>query len=73
MKYVFILTLALLSCKKEQKQCNCGLIESDDATDYSIIIRNDCSQNSKKFYLTQGDWMNASVGSNYCFTNVESW
>ena len=73
MKYVIILSLALLSCKKEQKHCNCGLIESDNVTDYSIIVRNDCSQNSKKFYLTQGDWMNAPAGSNHCFTNVDSW
>lgn len=63
----------LASCKKDQKDCSCGFIKSDDATDYSIIIRNECSDNSKKFYLTAGDWMNAHPGDYYCISNVTSW
>lgn len=73
MKYVIILSLLLLSCKKEQQQCNCGLIESDDVTDYSVVVRNECSDNSKKFYLTEGDWMNAHPGDRMCFTNETGW
>ena len=68
----------LLSCEKDnnesvQEQCNCGLVLSDNVSDYSVIIRNNCSGNEKKFYLQEGDWMNAYVGSEYCITNIKSW
>ena len=81
-KAIFTLAISgaiLLSCKKDnqqvqqQEQCNCGLILSDNVSDYSVVIRNSCSGNEKKFYLQEGDWMNAYVGSNYCITNVTSW
>tara|TARA_R110000868_G_scaffold248770_2_gene505318 strand:+ start:90 stop:317 length:228 start_codon:yes stop_codon:yes gene_type:complete len=68
-----LLLLTLLSCEKEKVECNCGLVLSDNVNDYSVVIRNDCSKNEKKFYLQQGDWINAQVGSNYCITNVSSW
>lgn len=79
MKKLLIIALlaGMVSCKKEtttpQKPCNCGLIVSDDVTNYSVDIRNDCSNNVKTFYLTEGDWMNAHPGKNYCITNVTSW
>jgi hypothetical protein len=63
---------SLVSCKKDEP-CNCGLVVSDNASDYSVIIRNSCSGNEKKFILQAGDWMNAYVGSNYCITNTTSW
>ena len=63
--------LGTISCTK--KNCNCGVIQSDNAVDYSVVIKNSCSGNNKKFYLTQSDWMNAYVGSDYCITNVDSW
>ena len=82
-KLVLVLGLGLLavSCKKEvvtpnntQNQvCNCGLIVSDDVSDYSVTIRNSCSGNLKKFYLLEGDWINAHPGSDYCITNVTGW
>ena len=68
-----MLLLTLLSCEKEKVECNCGLVLDDNVSDYSVIIRNDCSKNEKKFYLQPGDWINAQVGSNYCITNVSSW
>ncbi len=62
------------SCQKEEtKPCNCGRIVSDDVTNYSVTIRNDCSGNLKTFTLYEGDWMNAYVGSDYCITNETSW
>ncbi len=77
MKKIFlILAIALIGCKKETIEpevCNCGLVQSDDVTDYSVIIQNSCSGNNKKFFLQQGDWMNAHVGSSYCITNETSW
>jgi hypothetical protein len=72
----FIALGVAVSCKKEAiapKTCNCGLVESDNVQDYSVVIKNSCSGNNKKFYLQEGDWMNAYVGSNYCITNVTSW
>jgi hypothetical protein len=73
-----IAVILLLSCEKDnpqpiQEECNCGLVVSDNVSDYSVVIRNSCSGNEKKFYLQEGDWMNAYVGSDYCITNVTSW
>jgi hypothetical protein len=69
-----LLTILILSCEKQNTEpCNCGLIVSDNANDYSVDIRNSCSGNTKRFYLTQGDWMNAFVGDNYCITNSGQW
>jgi hypothetical protein len=66
----------LFSCEKydtKPESCNCGMVVSDNVHDYSVVIRNSCSENEKKFYLQEGDWMNAHPGSNYCITNVTSW
>ena len=42
------------SCKKkEEPLCNCGIIESDNVRDFSILIRNECTDNYKTFYLNQ--------------------
>jgi hypothetical protein len=68
------LVIILTSCNKENyMDCNCGLVISDNVQDYSVVIRNDCSDNEKTFILAPGDWMNAYVGSNYCISNVTSW
>lgn len=74
-KVIFSLVVATAlfsSCKKE-KICNCGEIISDDVSTYSVDIRNECSGNVQKFYLSESDWMDAYVGSHYCITNVQSW
>ena len=77
MKKILILsTILFLGCKKEviePEVCNCGLVQSDNVQDYSVVIQNSCSGNNKTFYLQQGDWMNAHVGSTYCITNETSW
>ena len=74
---LLIASVSVFSCKKDeikpQEVCNCGLVQSDDVSDYSVVIKNSCSGNNKKFYLQEGDWMNAHVGSNYCITNVTNW
>ena len=72
MKKIILATILLSSCAK-QKDCNCGLIESDDASDYSIVIKNHCSGNNKTFYLQEGDWMNAHPGQQYCIENETEW
>lgn len=66
--------LLIASCKKDPaKVCNFGLVLSDDINDYSVVIRNSCSGNSKTFYLQSGDWMSTYVVSDYCITNVTNW
>ncbi len=72
-RLLLILTIALLSCEKETVECNCGLIVDDNVSNYSVLIRNDCSGNEKWFALSQGDWMQAHPGNNYCITNTKSW
>lgn len=73
----FIIVGTIISCQKEDikpnKVCNCGLVVSDNVQDYSVVIRNSCTGNEKKFILKQGDWMNAHPGSDYCITNVNNW
>tara|TARA_R110000737_G_scaffold36124_1_gene55398 strand:- start:1421 stop:1648 length:228 start_codon:yes stop_codon:yes gene_type:complete len=65
------LVVMLTSCSK--KNCNCGEVLQDDARDLSVMIKNDCSGNVEKFYLSYGQWMNAQPGTNYCIYSVESW
>jgi hypothetical protein len=79
-KLLILISLIALSCKKDeikpnnpQEVCNCGLVVSDNVQDYSVVIRNSCSGNEKRFYLQQGDWMNAHPGSDYCITNITNW
>jgi hypothetical protein len=70
-------TAILSSCKKDEiqptKTCNCGLVVSDNASNFSVNIKNECSGNIKTWYLSESDWMKAYVGSNFCITNTKSW
>ena len=70
-----IAVVALISsCKKEKEgPCNCGIVQSDNVQNYSVVIKNECSSNNKEFVLNAGDWMNAHVGSRYCITNASKW
>jgi hypothetical protein len=76
---VVMLTLVMFACQKD-KNCNCGVI-TDDAIEfddngnifYTLTIKNDCSNNLGKYYFSQDVWMDASVGSDFCVTNVTSW
>jgi hypothetical protein len=73
---IFCLLIGILACKKEEikkENCNCGRILSDDVTNYSIKVRNNCTGNEKTFTLQEGDWMNAYVGSDICLTNEPTW
>ncbi|NQY43564.1 MAG: hypothetical protein HRT87_09505 [Legionellales bacterium] len=79
-KIVLLLAVFVaVSCSKEEdlpeptpttqsSSCNCGTVVSDDVSDYSIRVRNSCSNNIKKFNLEQSDWMVAYVGSNICMS-----
>jgi hypothetical protein len=66
------IVLSIASCKKVQP-CNCGTVISDRASDYSVVIRNNCSGSERRFVLEAGDWMNAIVGESFCLNDVSSW
>ena len=74
-----ILTIAVValisSCKKKEEDapCNCGIVQSDNVQNYTVVIQNECSGNNKTFTLSAGDWMNAHPGSKYCITNSGKW
>ena len=61
------------SCEDTFQECNCGTILSDRVSDYSVVIRSECSGNEKRFTLQPGDWINAHVGTRYCITNSTGW
>ena len=71
---IAIVALILGSCKKEKEgPCNCGIVQSDNVQDYSVVIQNECSGSNKTFTLSAGDWMNAHPGTKYCITNSGKW
>ena len=74
-KTIIIAVVALISScdKKETQPCNCGIIQSDNVQNYSVVIQNECSGNNKTFTLSAGDWMNAHPGTKYCITNSGKW
>ena len=82
-KVLFIaLTIALFSCKKDSpepsksnKECNCGTVANDgiDGDCYWLEVRNQCSDNKKRWCFDQDIWSTAYVGSHFCVTNVTSW
>ena len=72
-----VLSLLLSSCTEDSPltpcPSSCGEIISDNVTNYSITIRNECSGNDKTFYLSSSDWATAYVGTDYCITNTQPW
>ena len=71
---ITLLATSFISCSEDDAiDCNCGLITSDNVQNYSVTIRNNCSGNEETFVLSQGDWMNAHPGSDYCITNISNW
>tara|TARA_R110000744_G_scaffold279130_1_gene391349 strand:+ start:103 stop:408 length:306 start_codon:yes stop_codon:yes gene_type:complete len=73
-----LLAVGLSSCKKDEETlfsgaCNCGEVISDRVSDYSVVIKNNCSGRSKRWNLSSSDWMNAHPGSDYCITNTDNW
>jgi len=68
-----VATALFSSCEKENQTCNCGTILSDNISNYSVDIKNDCSGNVKTWVLSESDWFNAHVGSNFCIYNTTSW
>ena len=70
----------LFSCTKDEDlpepiemNCSCGTIISDDVEvsgeliEYSVRVRNNCTQNKRTFFLSESRWMSAFVGSDICF------
>lgn len=83
MKKTIILVLVamsiLSSCKKD-KPCNCGTITDDGVTTdvngnncYWLEIRNECSDNKKRWCFDGDIWLDANIGEEFCVTNEPSW
>jgi len=60
--------------------CNCGEIINDEiefgqngAIYYTLTIKNNCSNNSKKFYFDYDTWLASPVGTEFCVENVATW
>lgn len=73
-RIILILSLAtLIACSKE-KRCNCGVVANDGITNgcYWLEIRNDCTNNKKKFCYDRDVWMSHYVGDPICVPN-ETW
>ena len=72
-----IIALSFTSCTKEDlcSQTNCGVIVDDGITAgcYWLDIRNDCSNNVKRFCFDTNTWLNAYVGTDFCVTNESGW
>ena len=72
---IVLLTItALSSCSKNYtKDCKCGVVTDDaieNGNDFTLSIKNDCSGNNKKFYVTLDTWMDYQVGANICMTEI---
>ena len=67
---VLLTVIALSSCSKNiAKDCKCGVVTDDaieNGNDFTLTIKNDCSGNNKKFYVTLNTWMDYAVGANIC-------
>ena len=71
---VLLTVIALSSCSKNAtKDCKCGVVTDDvieNGNDFTLSIKNDCSGNNKKFYVTLDTWMDYAVGANICMTEI---
>ena len=71
---VLLTIIALSSCSKNAtKDCKCGVVTDDvieNGNDFTLSIKNDCSGNNKKFYVTLDTWMDYAVGANICMTEI---
>lgn len=71
---VLLTIIALSSCSKNiGKDCKCGIVTDDaieNSSDFTLTIKNDCSGNNKKFYVTLNTWMDYAVGANICMTEI---
>lgn len=82
MKKIILLfsILSFFSCKKEEEQlpCNCGEVVSSDINSsvgfqYTLSVRNECSDNTKIFYVSEYEWMKVYEGDIYCVDNISNW
>lgn len=71
---VLLTIIALGSCKKDTfKNCKCGVITDDaieNGNDFTLSIKNDCSGNIKKFYVTLNTWVDGVVGEPFCMDQI---
>lgn len=82
---ILVMFVSFLSCKKEENEpnhsgnsnCTCGVI-TDDGYDvltdcFWLEVRNDCTDNKKRFCFDQDVWMSNFVGDPFCVYGVDPW
>lgn len=73
MKNICLLSLLLItftSCSKEEKElyeCNCGVVQSRNEDDYSVVLKNTCSNNLKTVYLNKLEF--DTLKNNLCLSS----
>jgi hypothetical protein len=76
MKKLIVIALLIIGCSKESsKPCNCGTVANDgiDGNCYWLELRNNCTNNKKKFCVDKDKWMEAYAGTEFCITNTDKW
>ena len=70
-----ISTICIMFSSCEKQDCNCGVITDDQIIggEYTLSIRNDCTNNVETFIFSESVWFDADIGEDFCVTNVESW
>lgn len=77
--YLTMLSVVLLSCKKETKDptptptgsCYCGEILQMEPSNTSIAVKNNCSGNILYFDIGTMEWLDLAPGEQYC--RPQSW
>ena len=72
---LFCLSFFILGWEKEQEDCNCGIITNDAIIggDYTLTIRNNCTDNVETFIFSYSEWYNNYVGDEICLSSHDSW
>jgi hypothetical protein len=73
-KIIAISLLALVSCKKEVQPppppptgpCNCGEIIQCNMSDFSFLVKNNCTGNYGTFQVSASQFTSSGPGMQYC-------
>ena len=73
-KIIAISLLALVSCKKDvqpptpppEGPCNCGEIIQLNMSDYSFLVKNNCTGNYGIFQVDANQFISSGPGMQYC-------
>ncbi len=69
------MSFTLSSCEEDDENCNCGevLEKGVEPAQTWVRLKNECSDNTKKYVINSDKWIKLKVGDSFCADNVESW